>query len=99
MTKENNKKILDKLMELFVSKHKIVGQEVLDVWLKLLSERYADLGLILEGIDDLIWSNDDFPTIGKIAQKIQDNPNTKRIYADKIARNLEYKNNGTQSIT
>jgi hypothetical protein len=65
----DDKRILNKLTELFICKNKILTKEIAIVWVTKLTEIYND-DCILEALEEMIWSEDDFPTVGKIAKYI-----------------------------
>ncbi len=65
----NKELIIEKVTELFVCKGRNLTPEIGLVWVKKLCNRYPD-DLICEAIDEIIWNEDDFPTIGKIAAQV-----------------------------
>ena len=64
------KHLLDKVTQLFYSKGKQLTAEMAATWVSLLNEKYP-IDITLKAIDKLIWSADDFPTVGKVAEEIE----------------------------
>ncbi len=64
-------KILNKITELFLSKNKEIKPEVATVWINRLYSRY-DYQYIDEALEYMIWSDDDWPTLGVAAKLCED---------------------------
>ena len=68
----NNKNIVHvKLTELFMSKGKTMSDDIIIYWINELSSKFL-IKHIVKAIDKLKLEPDDFPTIGKIATRIND---------------------------
>lgn len=68
---QENKIVYDKVMELFVSKAKTPEPSVSTYWTKRLIEKFP-IKRIAKAIEDLIWNDDDWPTLGKISEQIRE---------------------------
>ena len=62
--------IKQKVFELFMSKNKTPNTDVIAYWIKELTGKFP-VDLIAEAVEQLKWSADDFPTLGKIAESIE----------------------------
>lgn len=62
--------IYDKLTEFFVSKNKKLEPLTAQVWVTKLIEKFDDQQII-PAIEAMIWTPDDFPTLGKLADIVE----------------------------
>ncbi len=65
-----SEKLIHKVTELFVCKGRILNPEIGIVWVKKLKDNF-DEEIICQAIEKMIWDADGFPTIGKIAEEIE----------------------------
>ena len=64
-------KLLNKLTEYFMYKNKELKPVVATLWVTKLAERYKP-EVVIYALNKMTWETDDFPTLGKIAMRIDE---------------------------
>ena len=64
-------RIVDKLTELFICKNKVITKEIAIIWTKKLMQYYKPEQIMI-GIEEMIWTAEDFPTIDKLGKMIDE---------------------------